>query len=251
MLYKRRFQNQTLTERAYAYIRDGILGGRLRCGDPVSPRRLAEALGMSFIPVAEALVRLETEGLIERVPRAGSRVRIPTASEIRGNYVVREALETHSARLFAELAKERDRQRLLKAAAALDARYGELARHSSRKRQAEVERAHLQFHMLIARATKCRELVAAIERSRVLLFNWLFTMADGYTPLPSRWHSDLAQVLVSGSASEAAEAMRAHVRYRQQEVIRQFQRLRRQALREGRLTRGPQRRTLLRLAAAK
>ena len=49
---------------------------------------------MSFLPVTEALLRLEFEGLLESRPRAGTRVRVPTPADVEGNYVVRQALET-------------------------------------------------------------------------------------------------------------------------------------------------------------
>src|ERR1700687_602244 len=92
----------SLNEQAYDAIRDAILAGKLPPGSPLSRRRLAEELGMSTLPIADALSRLENEDLVESRARAGTRVRIPTADQVRGNYIVREALETHSARLFAE-----------------------------------------------------------------------------------------------------------------------------------------------------
>lgn len=195
---------------------------------------------MSAVPVAEAIVRLESEGLVESRPRAGTRVRLATAEEIHGNYVLREALETHSARLFAESASKTDRQRLLRAAARLDAAFNKLAAKAGATSQgrAEVERAHVEFHMLIAKAANVPVLASAIARSRVLLLNSAFTGTAAFAPLPPRWHRDLAAVLVSGSAGEAAEAMRSHVGYRQEEVIARFREL---AARPARMARGPQR----------
>ena len=66
---------------------------------------------MSFLPVSEALLRLEFEGLLESRPRAGTRVRIPSPDDVRGHYLVRETLETQAARLFAEVASRADRRR--------------------------------------------------------------------------------------------------------------------------------------------
>ena len=51
---------------------------------------------MSFLPVSEALLRLEFEGLLESRPRAGTRVRIPSPDDVRGHYLVRETLEDAS-----------------------------------------------------------------------------------------------------------------------------------------------------------
>jgi DNA-binding GntR family transcriptional regulator len=234
-----------LTGQAYTLIKSAIFEGRLPPGTPLSRRRLAEELGMSAVPVGHAIHRLESEGLIESRPRAGTRVRIATPEEIHGNYVLREALETHSARLFAESADDRTRTRVVQAAVRLDSAYNSLAgvRHSE-LRQARVERIHVAFHMLIAKASGVPALIAAIERSRVLLFNWLFTVSL-QSHLPERWHSDLAEILVNASPAVAAEAMRKHVRYRQEDVIIRFRELVKARENDAtRMIRGPQKRTL-------
>jgi len=233
-------QNADFADSAYRRLCDAILDGRLTPGTPLSRRVLAAEFGMSTVPVGEALLRLEAEGLVERRPRAGSRVRIPTASEIQGNYELREALETHSARLFAERATESDRKRLLAAAEKLDAIFARMERKSySAVRHALAERQHMRFHMLIAEAGRCAELASAIERSRVLLFNWLFTMSAEFGVLPEGWHGMLARKLADGSPREAAEAMRVHVRYRKDEVIEKLAQLTGSGA--GRMARGPQR----------
>ena len=76
---------------------------------------------MSFLPVSEALLRLEHEGLLESRPRAGTRVRVPTREDVMGHYVVREALEVQAAMLFAAVATPDRRSELLKLAARVDA----------------------------------------------------------------------------------------------------------------------------------
>ncbi|MGH9630643.1 MAG: GntR family transcriptional regulator [Bryobacteraceae bacterium] len=235
-----------LARQAYEFLRSAMLEGRLPPGTPLSRRRLAEELGMSPVPVGDAITRLEGEGLIESRPRAGTRVRLATAEEIHGNYVLREALETHSARLFAESASPRFRRRLQAAANKLDAAYNTLSRDRkySPVKRARVERAHIALHMLIAEATGVPLLVQEIERSRVLLFNWIFTLSPEFGTFPERWHRDLAERLVHGSPQEAAEAMRMHVRFRQADVINKFQALAESSPAEQRMIRGPQRRNL-------
>src|SRR5579862_7153623 len=89
---------------AYNVVRARIVRGELRLGQPLSRRKLAAELGMSFLPVSMALLRLEYEGFLESRPRAGTRVRIPSREDLRGHYVVREALEVQAAKLFVTLA---------------------------------------------------------------------------------------------------------------------------------------------------
>src|SRR5216117_3413147 len=104
----------SLAGEAYTIVRQRILRGELTMGQVISRRKLASELGMSFLPVSEALLRLEFEGLLESRPRAGTRVRIPSREDVRGHYVVREALEVQAARLFAAVATPEDRMDVLR-----------------------------------------------------------------------------------------------------------------------------------------
>jgi DNA-binding GntR family transcriptional regulator len=79
----------TLADGAYRSVRDEILRGTLRPGMPLSRRRLARQLGMSVLPISDALRRLEEDGLVESRARAGTRVRIPTETDVRELYELR------------------------------------------------------------------------------------------------------------------------------------------------------------------
>src|SRR6266540_6310811 len=114
-------ETSSLAAEAYGVVRQRILRGELVLGQVISRRKLAAELGMSFLPVSEALLRLEVEGLLESRPRAGTRVRIPTKDDVRGHFIVREALEVKAAVLFAEAATATERLELRKLAARVDA----------------------------------------------------------------------------------------------------------------------------------
>src|SRR5229473_6236702 len=94
-------RSSTLAGEAYGIIRQRILRGEVAIGQVISRRKVAAELGMSFLPVSEAMLRLEHEGLLESRPRAGTRVRVPTRPDVHGHHVVREALESQAAMLFA------------------------------------------------------------------------------------------------------------------------------------------------------
>src|SRR6266545_5650594 len=114
-------ETPSLAAEAYNVVRQRMLRGELVLGQPISRRKLAAELGMSFLPVSEALLRLEVEGLLESRPRAGTRVRIPTKNDVRGHFIVREALEMQAASLFAQTASRSERAELRKLAARVDA----------------------------------------------------------------------------------------------------------------------------------
>src|SRR5881409_1814963 len=110
----------SLAGEAYEFVKQRILRGDLTIGQVISRRKIAAELGMSFLPVSEALLRLEFEGLLESRPRAGTRVRIPSPEDVKGHFVVREALEVQAALLFTKGATAAERADLRKMAARVD-----------------------------------------------------------------------------------------------------------------------------------
>jgi DNA-binding GntR family transcriptional regulator len=211
----------SLAERAYRSIRERILSGDLPFGARISRRQLSAELGMSTLPISEALQRLQSENLIETVARVGTRVRVPTAEDIRGFYVVREALETQSARLFTQAATPSDREELLQLAGSLDDSYAACAAaaEASPSQLYELRGQHMRFHMRVAENARCPFLSQAIEKNQILIFNWFFDRLFGYPGLPDRWHTELARVLVEPDPEAADRAMRRHVRYRIEELL--------------------------------
>ena len=228
----------SLAERAYLAVRDEILGGRIRPGTPLSRRRLARELGMSVIPVTDALRRLEGDGLVETRPRAGTRVRVPTEKDVRELYELREALESQSARLFAERASRGQRNEVLRLAGRVDTLFNRLAgRGDDPRLRFEVHSQHVRFHMRVAEHAGSSLLRQMIEKNHVLILNWLFDVAGRRTPLPPRFHSELAEGLTSGDPELADACMRAHVRYGLAEVAGQVSALTATEWREGRRAR--------------
>lgn len=212
-----------LTEHAYLWIRDRILRGELPFGAGLSRRVLAEELGISIVPVGDALQRLENDGLVESRPRVGTRVRIPTASAIRGHYILREALESQAARIFAEKSSPDERQEITRLASQLDELYALMRPEEDRERSFEIHRFHMRFHMRVAECTGCDELRQAVEKNQVLVFNWLYDTTLGNEQTPAGWHSQLAEVLTSGDPEAADAGMRKHTRFRMEEVLQRME----------------------------
>jgi GntR family transcriptional regulator, rspAB operon transcriptional repressor len=208
----------SLTSRAYDRILSAILSGELPLGAPISGRRLAGRLGMSLIPVAHALKQLENDGLVESRPRSGTMVRMPTSRDIRGHYVVHEALETQAARLFAEKATAAERGEIRAMAAVLDALYAK-----PRRGLQTASRTHMTLHRRIAECAGCPELLRAIEKSHILVMNWLYNSAADFHEPPARWHRDLAAALTGGDPEAADRQMRRHVRFGLDVVLRRLQ----------------------------
>ncbi|MCW2540539.1 MAG: hypothetical protein JWN95_2264 [Frankiales bacterium] len=93
---------KTIGEMVYAVLREAILSGAFAPGEWLRQESLADAIGVSRIPVRTALLRLESEGLINFHPHRGARVRTLTPTQVNEIYRLRTLLETHALRLSAE-----------------------------------------------------------------------------------------------------------------------------------------------------
>jgi len=173
---------------------------------------------MSFVPISEALQHLEIDGLVESKPRVGTRVRIPTPQGIRERYMLREALETQAARLFAESGDRRGKEDLCRTGRQLDQLYASSA-GADDEFLFSVHSYHMRFHLRIAEIAGYGLLRDAIEREQVLIFNWLFDTAAQRRSLPPNFHYELAIALSKGTVEDADAAMRTHVRYGMKEVL--------------------------------
>ena len=88
-----RVEQRTLCDEAADQLRNTIRNGLLRPGARLVERDLAERLGMSRIPVREAIQRLVDEGLVEKSPHRGTFVYAPTRKEIEEICSLRVVLE--------------------------------------------------------------------------------------------------------------------------------------------------------------
>jgi DNA-binding GntR family transcriptional regulator len=83
-----------LSDRAYDYLRDGIMRGTFPTGSVLAESELARTLDSSRMPVRQALGRLLQEGLLEVGPRRQLIVRGFTPEHRAEILLLREALES-------------------------------------------------------------------------------------------------------------------------------------------------------------
>jgi DNA-binding GntR family transcriptional regulator len=87
-------ENKPLREKILDMLRDAIIHGEIKPGQPLVEIELAGRLGVSRAPLREAIQTLSAEGLVETVPYKGSVVRLLTRRDIEELYSLRAALET-------------------------------------------------------------------------------------------------------------------------------------------------------------
>src|SRR5579863_5746797 len=85
--------HRTLADRAFGALHEAILAGHLAPGERLPIEELGVALGMSAMPIREALRRLDAAGLVENIPHRGARVTQLSLEDLAEVYEARLALE--------------------------------------------------------------------------------------------------------------------------------------------------------------
>jgi len=110
----------SLTEQAYAVLRDRLVMLEIKPGEPINEDRLRTELGVGRTPIREALKRLEQERLVVAFPRRGTFATDVNISDLSHISEVRRTLEPLAAAASAERATAADRTALTSLRSQLD-----------------------------------------------------------------------------------------------------------------------------------
>lgn len=84
---------RTLADEVAEILRGRILEGRLKAGEPIRQEHVAKELGISRIPLREALSQLAAEGFVSQTAHKGAVVATLSVDEVEELFELRQALE--------------------------------------------------------------------------------------------------------------------------------------------------------------
>lgn len=190
---------------AYTFLKDRITSGEFPADAPLRPEQIGRSLGISRMPVREAILQLEAEGFVTIGPNRRAIVTSRTPADIVELFEIRIALEG--------LAAERAAPRLGSGhVAALRQILKETARASEEPRR--WIGLHDQFHDTIYEVAGMPRLLDEIRRLRqstqpyILMYISLFTLPE----MPGSEHEALLDVIRQGNPDVARTAMADHIR---------------------------------------
>ena len=197
-------EREVLSARVKDRVLQWILEGELAPGSRIVETRVARQLGTSQAPVREALRDLATLGFVEIRPYQGSRVRQPTAQELREAIVVRAELEALAGRLAAPRMTDACLRQL-------EGHFAEMAEAAERGDAHEHAFQNTQFHTTIVRAAGNQ----CLERLWGMLEPFLRTYATTTMPgIDLDWlgarHRGVLEALRDRDPERAAAALRQH-----------------------------------------
>lgn len=192
-----------LRQQVYEALEELIMYGLLTPGQHLVETDLAQRLGVSRLPVREALQLLHSNGWVELRPRQGAFVHRPTVEEVDEVFTVRTLLEVESARLAAMNATEDGLRDLRKTLVA-----GKKSLTGGDEK--ELVRLNSIFHGQVT-ALAGNQVLAQIIGRLDKRIRWYFAPVVRSRGTASwKEHGDLVDALAAGDARRAAEIMRRH-----------------------------------------
>jgi DNA-binding GntR family transcriptional regulator len=197
-----------LSDEVVDRLRDSILKGRLTTGYRLREEQLAEALGVSRGPVRNALVQLEREGLVVRVPNRGATVAELSRKDLEEVYSLRLAIEPIGCAWAARNAVDQD---LTEMQAIIDS-YAKFNRRLTEQAAAE---ADLRFHDVVYRASRHKRLLNQWQNLRPQVY--VFLMVRRYVREPEfreimiSNHGAILDVIARGDEDAARVVAAEHV----------------------------------------
>jgi DNA-binding GntR family transcriptional regulator len=193
-----------LTKLVLAALRERILSGELAPGERLVEGRLSEELGVSRMPVREALRALAAEGIVVIEPRRGATVTSFSPEQIREMVEVRATLEALNAKLAA---RRHDPAQI----ARLERILAEGTRLTSEDDLTRISALNLDFHEAlgsVAANSVLQEMMRSL-RERTALF---FTV-NNRERMRQNWeeHAAILRAVVAGDAELASLLAARHV----------------------------------------
>jgi len=199
-------RRQTLTGMTLDALRERILHGEYPEGEPLRQDAIAEELGVSRIPVREALRQLEAEGLVTFSPHRGAVVSTMSLQEIAELFELRAEIESDLVRRAIPhmTAEDHARAREILQAYELALRAGEVAKYGE---------LNWQFHStLYAPAARAftMSIVGKLHQQSDRYLRMQLALTHGETRAKDE-HRAIANAVKKVDAKLAAKLLREHI----------------------------------------
>jgi DNA-binding GntR family transcriptional regulator len=199
-------RRQTVAHMVATYLRSAIIAGRLRAGEFVRIDTLAKELEVSITPVREALVALQSDGLVEALPHRGFRVTQLRRSDIEDAYLVQRFVAGELAARAATRLTEADIVELEQIQRRITQAY-------ERRDDETVEGWNDEFHRLINTSAGAPKLGVFLGIALRYVPRALDSAITGWPDATATDHSDIINALRARDPERSREAMVRHIEH--------------------------------------
>jgi DNA-binding GntR family transcriptional regulator len=211
-----------LGKEAADWLRDAIAGGHFKAGDRLGVKDLADLLGVSTMPVREALLALEQDGFVERLPRRGFRVATVQPQDVSDIFM----LHAFVAGVLAERAAQSMDAEGLMLLRQLQAKTVSLARKKLRAedKAMRIEQLNHEFHRTINRSVQAHRLRWFLRVAGRYVPAVYYRSIPGWIETTLRDHPRIILAIERRDSSAAKKRMEEHVLRGGRLVVEMFDR---------------------------
>ena len=182
------------------HIRNLIFSGQLRPKQKIDQDEMAETLGVSKLPVREALILLENEALVRGVPRRGVFVAPLTADDVRDHYEIYGMVEGIAARRAAKNLSDAELTKL-----------AEMTAEMGKDAPERQEKLNYEFHRVINVAGGTPKLLTVLHSLSKTMPARFYEIASGWSEIAAEQHRQVEIALRARNGAAAERAMRERV----------------------------------------
>jgi len=190
-------------------IRDAILGHYFVAGDRLGIEDLADRVGVSTMPVREALIVLEREGLVQRLPRRGFRVASVKADDIEDIFLVHAFLAGTLASRAAQVASD---SLIVRLSAIHDQTLAAAKTTNASARASKIEKLNHEFHRAINRSVNAPRLRWFLRTTTRYVPGSFYRSIPGWIDTTLEDHPAIIEALRAHDALTSRSLLEAHVR---------------------------------------
>lgn len=197
---------RTLSDRVLEIVREQIVSGMLPTQTPIRQDALAAELGVSKIPLREALARLEQEGLLTSHANRGYHVRPMSAEEMAEIYALRLAVEPAAAAYAAGKANDADREIATRAFEVLD--------DATSRKLSDVAMRNREFHVALVRPGGRTLTTQLVERLTVIAERYVIAhlKPSGRNSRAHKEHKMLLDAFLARNGKQLEILLRQHIK---------------------------------------
>ena len=217
-----RTSRPSLSRMAYDHLVDQIIGGRISYGDTLNIKAIARDLGVSPMPIRDAIKRLEAENIVAVRPRSNCYMRRPTEQTMLQAVESRQMLEMFAIQKAYGTVTRADLAplaRILDQMSALVAR----SKHSRAVDRRYIELDH-RFHTgicLLAGNEYVERFYRETSLHLSMSYRYGLSMCHGMRATFAE-HRAIFEHL-SANSPLAVSALRAHLKQSRQNIMREYQ----------------------------
>lgn len=194
----------TLLERVVSRLREAILKREFKPGERLVQEELAEAIGVSRMPIREALRQLEKEGLVTLEPHKGAIVTPVTADDIEEIYFLRAMLEAMAVERSLPNLTGEDKRTLRELADVMEQAVADQDVEQFIQKNAE-------FHHLMRKGCRWRRAQMILEMLWHGFPPHTPSMLPGQMERSLSEHKEMLQLIENGDANQLSQVIRKHI----------------------------------------